>query len=40
MLCNVAVVDCTHVGSATASFIKDLVTLHRSILIADILFDD
>ena len=26
-----AIVDCTHVGSATASF-KDLVTLHRRAL--------
>ena len=29
MLCIFAIVDCTHVGSATASF-EDLATLHRT----------
>ena len=36
----VAIVDCTHVGSTTASF-KDLVTLHwRTLPTADILIED
>ena len=41
MPCLVAIVDCTHVGSATASF-KDLVTVaqENSNQTADVLVDD